>query len=288
MTWHLFGMIVTDWGIAANNRGENEGNISTLQKILWKDATYTCVSAEAIRRGLRRVWADAGKNLRENTPGEQENFNPEKFLDDDVLGFMKPEAAKAQENDQANSKKKGTVTSRTGPLNVSRAISLLPYRCEVTFNSRSGDRNRSSLYGTEIHSTAYQFGWAITPIALTKPERIEDVVTGLTQLGAVGGNHGRFLFDFSPQSIIFRWTQDFAPRFLYCFEVDGDGAIKADKVERLVSRGDIKGSELWIGGDIAASPLGEFLKTKNARVCHGVVEVVIDLLKQIKQDLNLT
>ena len=35
MSKHLFGLIVTPYGAAANNRGDNEGsNITTLQKIL--------------------------------------------------------------------------------------------------------------------------------------------------------------------------------------------------------------------------------------------------------------
>lgn len=31
MTWHLHGAIVTSHGTAANNRGDNEGNLTTLQ-----------------------------------------------------------------------------------------------------------------------------------------------------------------------------------------------------------------------------------------------------------------
>ena len=32
MTFHLYGNILTFYGVAANNRGENQGNITTLQK----------------------------------------------------------------------------------------------------------------------------------------------------------------------------------------------------------------------------------------------------------------
>ena len=49
MSKHLFGIVVTPYGAAANNRGENEGNITTLQKLLWKGEVHTTVSAEAIR-----------------------------------------------------------------------------------------------------------------------------------------------------------------------------------------------------------------------------------------------
>jgi len=290
MAWHLFSMNVTNVAVAANNRGENEGNITTLQKVLWEGVTHTCVSGEAIRRGLRRVWSDSGKVLRENQVGHEANFDPVEFLDDDVLGFMQAQAAKAEDEEDGSGGKrkrlKGTVTSRTGPLNVSRAISLEPYHCEVSFNSRSGDKNRTSLYGTEFHATAYQYGWALTPRALMKPERVSDVVLGFLELRDVGGNHGRFLYDFSPQSIIYRWTQDFAPRFLYCYE-KRDQIVSASKIKQLVERNDLSAQELWVGGDIADSPIGKFLQSKGAQVYPGIKEVSKMLLTKIMSDLEI-
>jgi CRISPR-associated protein Cst2 len=32
---HVFANIVTPYGTAANNRGETEGNVTTLQKLIW-------------------------------------------------------------------------------------------------------------------------------------------------------------------------------------------------------------------------------------------------------------
>jgi len=55
---YMFGTIVTHHGTAANNRAETEGNITTLQKLLWKGHIHTTVSAEAIRFALRRRLAD--------------------------------------------------------------------------------------------------------------------------------------------------------------------------------------------------------------------------------------
>lgn len=49
---HLFGNILTRYGSAANNRGATEGNITPLQKIVWKGETHSSVSAEAIRWAL--------------------------------------------------------------------------------------------------------------------------------------------------------------------------------------------------------------------------------------------
>jgi CRISPR-associated protein Cst2 len=49
MSLHVFANFVTPYGTAANNRAETEGNITTLQKLLWQDETHSTVSAEAIR-----------------------------------------------------------------------------------------------------------------------------------------------------------------------------------------------------------------------------------------------
>ena len=54
MSTHVFGAVVTGYGTAANNRGDNDGgNTTTLQKILWKGDVHSTVSAEAIRWALR-------------------------------------------------------------------------------------------------------------------------------------------------------------------------------------------------------------------------------------------
>lgn len=104
MTFHLFGNIITSLGTAANNRGENEGNITTLQKILWRGEVHTTVSAEAIRWALRYHWQTNGNgnlvnrqwNDESNDNEWQGDFDPEKYIDDDVLGYMKAEAAKSE------------------------------------------------------------------------------------------------------------------------------------------------------------------------------------------------
>src|SRR4051795_13286119 len=54
MSLHVFGAIVTHHGTAANNRAETEGNITTLQKLLWFGRVHSTVSAESIRFALRR------------------------------------------------------------------------------------------------------------------------------------------------------------------------------------------------------------------------------------------
>lgn len=299
MSFHLFGNILTVYGTAANNRGENEGNITTLQKLLWKGEVHTTVSAEAIRWALRYFWQNSEYDFEVNRQWndakndydwQNENFDDLLYIDDDVLGFMRAEGAKVDESDPPKKGKKapkGTATVKRGVLEVTRAVSMLPYTGDITFNSKSGAKGSTSLYGTEVHATRYQYGFAMTPERLKVKERIIPTLDGLSSIGEVGGNHARFLYDFSPDSIVLRWTNDFSPRFLYCFEEDDDGAISAPDLLRRIEAGDIEAKELWVGGAIAHTATGSKLDELGVKLFPGVKAAVTDLQARITRDLQL-
>jgi len=144
MTLHVFANFVTPFGTAANNRAETEGNITTLQKLIWQGQAHSTVSAEAIRFALRRLLATAEKNGTNRRWDEDERNNvwqdwtfkgwaSEKgstFIDDDLLGFMTAEAA-TEEGES------GTANVRRAVLEVTRAVSLTPWSGDVTFNAAS-------------------------------------------------------------------------------------------------------------------------------------------------------
>src|SRR5919202_5556940 len=295
--FHLFGNLLTSYGTAANNRGENEGNITPLQKLEWKGETHTTVSAEAIRWALRYYWQKAGYPVNRRCDEDakpvadhiwqEPNFDEERFIDDDVLGFMRAEAAKLEASDQPKEKgkkaPKGTTTARRGVLEVTRAVSTTPYAGNITFNAVSGQKGRTSLYATEVHATRYQHGFALTPDRLKDKSRIHAVLDGLISIGEVAGNHARFLYDFSPESIVLRWTHDFSPRFLYCFEEDETGEVLLPDLVRRVGAGDIDPKELWIGGAISST-----VEDLGANVFPGVKSAVEALKQVIAEDLQLS
>ncbi|HAN45890.1 MAG TPA: type I-B CRISPR-associated protein Cas7/Cst2/DevR [Cyanobacteria bacterium UBA8156] len=301
MAFHLFGNILTSYGTAANNRGENDGNITTLQKLLWRGEVHTTVSAEAIRWALRYYWQSSGNGYPVNRQWDDEKndniwqnsaFSDEDFIDDDVLGFMRAEGAKVEASDEPKAKDKkapkGTTTARRGVLEVTRAVSLTPFVGDITFNAASGQKGRTSLYGTEVHATRYQYGFALTPARLKKPERTIAVLQGLIALGEVAGNHSRFLYDFSPESLVLRWTHDFAPRLLYCFEEDPDrGDLDVPNLLRRMDAKDIDPKEIWVAGAIADTEAGERLAAAGAKVYGGIKAAVHELVSQVGRDLEL-
>ncbi len=306
MSLHVFANVVTSFGTAANNRAENEGNITTLQKLLWQGETHSTVSAEAIRFALRRMLG--GLEATNRTWDEDTRANVWKdhqfknwaqdtgatFIDDDLLGFMTAEAAK----EDGSGDGKGSVNVRRAVLEVTRAVSLTPWAGDVTFNAASpgatpsaskGDKNKSKNpvpYGTELHATRYQYGVALTPERLRDRTRAAKAIHALCNLGTVAGNHGRFLFDFSPDAIVIRLTQDPAPRFLYCFDTTDDGkTVGASALLSRIANGDVDAQELIVGVSDVQSTLASLLKTKGVQV-FGVRKACDEAVTRINAQIK--
>ena len=219
-------------------------------------------------------------------------FEAESAKKDTKVDNQQPEGEPKQDDSTAEEasttqkkkpKPKGTVTDRRGRLDVTRAISTIPYDGKVTFSSKSGKKDRTSIYGTEFHGTRYQFGFGITPESCKDKSRVLDLLDAIVSIYRVGGNHGRFLFDFAPESIVLRWTNDFAPRFLYCYEEDEMGNISMPKLLKQIKSGDLDPTELWVGGEITELLQGsEYTRVKK---CSGVKAIVDALKKKIAEDL---
>ncbi|MDD3586386.1 MAG: type I-B CRISPR-associated protein Cas7/Cst2/DevR [Thermoguttaceae bacterium] len=302
MTIHIFANIVTPYGTASNNRGENDGNTTTLQKLVWKSQVHTTVSAEAIRFALRRLFIENGeKTNRYWDETDQANHwnDPEfaswaggaksTFIDDDLLGYMRADAAKDEG-------KAGTATIRRAVLEISRAVSLTPWGGDVSFNAASPGATPSAAkskkeaaptkqnpapYNAELHATRYQYGLAMTPERLADKSRAAKALNAVGSLRCVAGNHGRFLYDFAPEIIIIRITDDPAPRMLYCFDTpDGGKTVSADSLFQRIDSGDIAPQELYVGVSDLNSSLAQALTAKNVSVA-GVRSAVASACKCI-------
>lgn len=284
MTQHLFATIVTATSVAANNRGEGDGStLSTLQKITRGNDQYTTVSAEAIRWGLREYFqnhceAETNRTFNPDTDKysfKNENFSAEQYIDDDLFGYM--DAKKGKDNEDA-------TTKRRGALEISRAISLDPYWGDIAFGSKGGEKGKTSIHSTEVHCTAYQYTIALTPASLKKPERALLALDAIGAVRHVGGNHARFLYDFHPESIVIRVTEDPSPWIMDSFKRMGD-TVGCPKLLRLVEVGDVAADELIVAGEIADTPYGEKLAALGVEVCRSVKEALSCAKSHLKTEV---
>lgn len=281
MTTHVFAAFVTPLGTASNNRGLTEGNVTTLQKLVWEGGVHTTVSAESIRFALRRRLEEAEPTNRRYDEAQRTNgwedpkfarwtdkSKEQPFVDDDLLGYMSAEGAK-QEGE------KGGAKVRRAVLEVTRAVSLTPWPGDVTFNAASpgatpsaqkGKGSNPVPYGTEMHATRYQYAIALTPNRLRVASRAALALRTLCSLGEVAGNHGRFLFDFSPESAIFRITSDPAPRLLYGYRQLDASTVGIPDILRKVKAGDIQPGELILGGLVTHG-----LTKEDLALLHGAI-----------------
>jgi CRISPR-associated protein Cst2 len=315
-TNYLYGTILTSEGVAANNRGDNIGNTTTLQKVFHQDDLHTSVSAESIRFAIRyrfqlegmkvnrEYHSDADKLHYEDEKRTYWNSSNEVFIDDDLMGFMDAAAAKKESEDEAaevteataeqrapakgakKTRAKGTTTKRTSPLAVGRAVSLRPYRGELSFNAVSGEKvkGKLSLYNAEMHTTEYQYSFGLNLNDVVRKEHIGHLIDAVVDPPPVAGNHARFAYDFSPSSVVLRVTNAHSSKIQNCFEHDEES--RSYTVERLIHRvesGDVPASELIIGGELATTAEGTKLESLGVTVFSGVKAAANEARKRIAE-----
>lgn len=285
MTMHLFGTVITGQAVAHNNRGESEGTVSTLQKVIRHGDLYSTVSSEAIRYALRESWLDDSElklNRKVSHTGsewkDKEFKKPEEFIDNDVLGYMHA--------------KKETV-SRRGILEISRAVSTTPWPGTISAHFASPGSNPAVAsdnpipYQCEVHDTRYQYTFALTPDALLKDKktRTQKTLLAIQNLRRPAGNHARFLFDFAPEAVVLRWTPDPAPRMMFCFQQSEDGRLSITRLLDRVTGDDIDPKELVIGTAEQIDGLGQ-LRKLGVLVHDGVKKAFADILARVGKDIK--
>ena len=157
-----------------------------------------------------------------------------------------------------------------------RAVSLRPYRGELSYNStvrkdEGGKAAGLSLYNAEMHTTEYQYFFGLNLNGVIKKENISHLVDAIIDPPPVAGNHARFAYDFSPASIVLRVTSEHSPRIQNCFEHDEE--TRSYTVRKLIERvesEDIPATDLYIGGEVAKTGDGARLKELGAHVYPGV------------------
>ena len=124
---YLFGTLLTHYGSASLNHGKRKGNTSPLQKAKWNNKIHSVVNSDTIRWALRYYWQQNGYPVNRNWDGDNfinywidEQFNPEKFIDDDVFGYMRAEALKREVAKDTNQQNKDLAKKENNSTQTSR------------------------------------------------------------------------------------------------------------------------------------------------------------------------
>ena len=116
-----------------------------------------------------------------------------------------------------------------------------------------------------------------------------DVVDAITSLSEVAGNHSRFLYDFSPDAVIYRWTDDFAPRMLYGFSSADNQPLSIPEIIGRIKQGDIAANELIVGASTPNTFDSEVMaKLESLKVkIVGVKAAADEVKRRMREDLKL-
>lgn len=251
---------LTPVSFASLNGSDKEAdNISNIKKITREIDQFPYVSAQAIRRALRDQLAVMGENLSEvmaasiRKGAATTQQDPEKYIDDDLFGYMGTEAAKSDE--------KGKSIKRTSPIRVSPLVSLHKYEGDLDFATNfmatevGGDPN---IFETEIHSGLYR-GTILIELDrvgcgegfetnLSNPEkeaRIKKFLIAFKNLWS-SGRQTRFLADISPKFVAAAMLITKNPIFLESVILDNEGINNELLKETLLDyKDEIRG---WVVG----------------------------------------
>jgi CRISPR-associated protein Cst2 len=101
------------------------------------------------------------------------------------------------------------------------------------------------------------------------------VLEALSSLGSVGGNQSRYLFDFSPASVILRVTHDPAPRMMFAFDGPSHPRANVHQIIQLIEAGDLEADGLIIGGEAARWEEVKQLREYGVAIHIGVKEAFL-------------
>jgi len=209
-----------------NGSDKEVDNINPIKKIsLNNGQELPYVSSQAIRRALRDNLKDMGCEISVVTAGEGKNppnteCNPEKYIDDDLFGYMDA----------------GGNKQRTSPVRVESLVGLDTYKGDLDFGTNLMSKNEGgnpNIFETEIHSGYYRgtilieldrVGCDENELNLSneiKKERLLKFLDAFRTLWS-SGRQTRFLADISPKFIAASLMTAKNPIFLETVNIEKD------------------------------------------------------------------
>ena len=197
-----------------NGSDKETENISSIKKLSRGTKQYPYGSSQWVRRALRDQLASLGWELSEGVAAKiakgaaTTQQEPDKFIDDDLFGFMGTEKEEGAG--------KGAATTRTSPVRVSPLVAVNKYEGDLDFGTNymgvaaGGNPN---IFETEIHSGIYRgtilievnrvgcgdgFSEELKPEE--KAKRVNALLSAFKNLWS-SGRQTRFLADISPKFV---------------------------------------------------------------------------------------
>ncbi len=218
--------------LASLNGSDKEAdNILSIKKVSKGTELYPYLSSQAVRRALRDQIKQSGWELSEGIKGEGKKpsstqCKPDKYIDDDLFGYMDAKSGSGQ-----------TANKRTSPVRVTPMIALTPYQGDLDFGTNftgveaGGNPN---IFETEIHSGLYRTtilveldrigsgeGFKEDISADEKKKRLSALLSATKNLWS-SGRQSRYLADISPKFMIATLSSVKNPFFLEALKVNND------------------------------------------------------------------
>ncbi|MEM4359422.1 MAG: type I-B CRISPR-associated protein Cas7/Cst2/DevR [Candidatus Bilamarchaeaceae archaeon] len=222
------------------NAGWTEGTVTTIKKVgLPNGEVHPYISGQALRRYLRDTLTELYKDKvspEEKTKDPKAPIvtkgRPDKYYDDDLLGFMRAE--------------KNKTYARAASLRVSAAYGVFPLTGDKDLGTRSAKEVKEeagaggSIFETEITNNVFRTSMLLeldrvgrwekyenvndkngSVSAKEKKNRIRAYIEALKYLWG-GGRRSRFLIDMSPQFFVCARMTKKLPIFLHALDLKYD------------------------------------------------------------------
>lgn len=232
-----------------NGADKDVDNINPIKKItLDNGEELPYFSSQGVRRAWKDTLEEMGWKLsdivapKDKKGAPKTSMSPEKFIDDDLFGYMNAESG--------NDGEKGKSTIRTSPVRVESMVALSSYKGDLDFGTNYSGKKQGiepNIYETEIHSGIYK-GTVLIELdrigcgegfekeleSEEKIKRVESLINALQNLWS-SGRQSRFLSDISPKFVATAYMKVKNPIFLEAVNITNDGKINITELNTVIS-----------------------------------------------------
>lgn len=243
------------------NGSWTEGNVSTVKKITLPNGTQIpYVSGQSIKYQIRKAWKEMGladllSEVKQTTISKGVDFTegePNKYIDDDLLGYM-------------ITGKKGTTEEnrrRTAVVRTSAAIGIFPFKNDRDLGVKSKDEidneetGKPNLFETEIYYNYFRVNILVELDrlgvfqdfelskankgkiqSLSTEEKRERLIYLLKALSHIwgGGKQSRLLTDMSPKFLAITFQNTKSPIFLETLTVTENEELNTKAIDEVLT-----------------------------------------------------